>query len=121
MSALLEFFAPLYALVIGAITPWSQEKLKPTPPLSLYNTLSRAKEPFGSMQPGVVKMYNCGPTVYGRQHIGNLSMFVFTDILRRTLDYNNFDVKQVINFTDFGHLASDSDEGEDKMMKGLKR
>jgi len=66
-------------------------------------------------------MYNCGPTVYGRQHIGNLSMFVFTDTLRHTLEYNDFKVKQVINFTDFGHLSSDADEGEDKMTKGLKR
>jgi cysteinyl-tRNA synthetase len=66
-------------------------------------------------------MYNCGPTVYGVQHIGNLSMFVFTDVLRRTLEYNGFKVKQVINITDFGHLTSDADEGEDKMTKGLKR
>lgn len=65
-------------------------------------------------------MYNCGPTVYGIQHIGNLSMFVFTDILKRTLEYHNFKVKQVINFTDFGHLTSDADEGEDKMGRGLK-
>lgn len=66
-------------------------------------------------------MYHCGPTVYGPQHIGNLSMFVFTDILRRTLEYTGFKVEQVINFTDFGHLVSDADEGEDKMTKGLKR
>lgn len=65
-------------------------------------------------------MYHCGPTVYGVQHIGNLSMFVFTDILRRTLEYSDFKVKQVINITDFGHLTSDADEGEDKMAKGLK-
>lgn len=68
-----------------------------------------------------VRMYNCGPTVYGKQHIGNLSMFVFADILKRTLVYNNFPVKQVINITDVGHLTSDADEGEDKMTKGLKR
>jgi len=68
-----------------------------------------------------VRMYNCGPTVYGVQHIGNLSMFVFTDVLRRALEYNGFPVKQVINITDFGHLTSDADEGEDKMTKGLKR
>ena len=68
-----------------------------------------------------VRMYNCGPTVYGRQHIGNLSMFVFTDILRRTLEANAFKVRQVINFTDFGHLTSDADEGDDKMTTGLKR
>jgi cysteinyl-tRNA synthetase len=70
-------------------------------------------------------MYHCGPTVYGIQHIGNLSMFVFTDVLRRTLEYNNFKVKQVINITDFGHLSGDNqgdaDTGEDRMTKGLKR
>jgi cysteinyl-tRNA synthetase len=65
-------------------------------------------------------MYNCGPTVYDRQHIGNLSMFVCTDILRRTLEYNHFAVQQVINITDVGHLTSDADEGDDKMSKGLK-
>lgn len=93
-----------------------------TAPLYFYNTLGKEKQEF-KLPPRVhtVRMYNCGPTVYGRQHIGNLSMFVFTDILRRTLEYNGFAVKQVINFTDFGHLTSDADEGEDKMTKGLKR
>jgi cysteinyl-tRNA synthetase len=69
----------------------------------------------------VVRMYNCGPTVYGVQHIGNLSMFVFTDILRRTLEWNGHTVKQVINITDVGHLTSDADDGDDKMTKGLQR
>ena len=91
-------------------------------PLYLYNTLSKSKQRFLLLpQAKEVRMYNCGPTVYGRQHIGNLSMFVFTDILRRTLEFNGFRVKQAINFTDFGHLSSDADEGEDKMTKGLKR
>ena len=91
-------------------------------PLYLYNTLGAVKQEFNAVKKdNLVRMYNCGPTVYGRQHIGNLSMFVFTDILRRTLQYNGFNVKQVINFTDFGHLTSDADEGEDKMTKGLKR
>ncbi len=95
-------------------------------PLYLHNTLSGKKESF-SLPPRVktVRMYNCGPTVYGPQHIGNLSMFVFTDVLRLTLEYNDFPVKQVINFTDFGHLSGDNegnaDEGEDRMTKGLKR
>src|SRR3989344_2686431 len=90
--------------------------------LYLYNTLTKEKQEFTSIRPDkMVRMYNCGPTVYGRQHIGNLSMFVFTDILRRALEFNNFNVRQVINFTDFGHLTSDQDEGEDKMTKGLKR
>ncbi len=89
--------------------------------LKLHNTLSGKLEEFEPIQSGVVKMYHCGPTVYGVQHIGNLSMFVFTDILRRTLEYLGFAVKQVINITDFGHLTSDADEGEDKMSKGLRR
>src|SRR3954468_15881160 len=93
-----------------------------TVPMYFFDTLTKEKRLF-SLAPNVkyVRMYNCGPTVYGRQHIGNLSMFVFTDLLRRTLEYNGLVVKQVINFTDFGHLASDQDVGEDKMTKGLKR
>ncbi len=96
------------------------------PDLYFHNTLSGEKERF--TLPGrakEVRMYNCGPTVYGVQHIGNLSMFVFTDVLRRALEYNGFPVKQVINFTDFGHLSGDNegdaDHGEDRMTKGLKR
>ncbi len=95
-------------------------------PLHFHNTLSGETEVF-TLPPRVktVRMYNCGPTVYGPQHIGNLSMFVFTDILRLTLEYNDLPVKQVINFTDFGHLSGDNDgnadEGEDRMTKGLKR
>jgi cysteinyl-tRNA synthetase len=90
-------------------------------PLYLHNTLGNDTQLF-LLPPGAkrVRMYNCGPTVYGRQHIGNLSMFVFTDVLRRTLEYNGFEVKQVINITDVGHLTSDQDEGEDKMSKGLR-
>lgn len=88
--------------------------------IKLHNTLSGNLDEFEPINLGEVSMYNCGPTVYGVQHIGNLSMFVFTDILRRTLEYSGFKVRQVINFTDFGHLTSDADEGEDKMAKGLK-
>ena len=62
-------------------------------------------------------MYNCGPTVYWYQHIGNLRSYIFADILKRVLLYNNYKVKQVINVTDVGHLTSDADEGEDKMEK----
>ncbi len=91
----------------------------------LYNTLSGEKEKFVPIEPGVVSMYNCGPTVYGKQHIGNLSMFVFTDVLRRTMEYNDLGIKQVINITDIGHLSGDNegdaDTGEDRMTKGLKR
>ena len=91
------------------------------PPMFLHNTLSNSLEQFEPLKSGHVKMYNCGPTVYGVQHIGNLSMFVFTDILRRALESNGYAVKQVINITDVGHLVSDGDDGEDKMTKGLKR
>lgn len=91
-------------------------------PLFLYDTLSKEKREFVLVPPATeVRLYHCGPTVYGRQHVGNLSMFVFTDVLRRTLEYRGLRVKQAINFTDFGHLTSDADEGDDKMMKGLKR
>ncbi|PIR84115.1 cysteine--tRNA ligase [Candidatus Kaiserbacteria bacterium CG10_big_fil_rev_8_21_14_0_10_51_14] len=91
-------------------------------PLLFYNTRGQEKQEFEPPELWKeVRMYNCGPTVYGLQHIGNLSMFVCTDVLRRALEYNHLTVKQVINFTDFGHLASDGDEGEDKMAKGLKR
>ena len=93
-------------------------------PVHLYNTMSQKKEHFIPLQNRTVKMYNCGPTVYARQHIGNLSMFVFADVLRRTLEGAKYTVKQVINFTDVGHLAGDNegdaDSGEDRMTKGLK-
>src|SRR6266550_4631758 len=91
-------------------------------PLFFYNTLGGKKQEFTlGERAKQVRMYNCGPTVYGRQHIGNLSMYIFTDILRKTLEYNGYSVKQTINITDFRHLTSDQDEGEDKMVKGLKR
>lgn len=97
-------------------------KKSETAPLYLQNTLTKSKEKFVLPSSArMVRMYNCGPTVYGPQHIGNLSYAVFVDILRRVLDYNGFNVKQVMNFTDVGHLSSDSDEGDDKMVKGLKR
>jgi len=96
--------------------------LRGNAPLYFYNTLSQSIERFEPVAHAKeVRMYNCGPTVYGRQHIGNLSMFVFTDVLRRVLEYNGLPVKQVINITDFGHLSSDADEGDDKMTLGLKR
>ena len=90
-------------------------------PLYMYNTLGNSLQEFIPPSTGVVKMYNCGPTVYDVQHIGNLAMFVFADTLRRVLEYNGLHVKQVINITDFGHLTSDADLGEDKMSKGLRR
>lgn len=123
MSYALELLGELIAqLGFSAGATLSEQKLAKRFPLFLYNTLNAQKQDFNVGQSGsVVKMYNCGPTVYDRQHIGNLSMYVFTDILRRTFEYNGYTVNQVINITDFGHLTSDADEGEDKMIKGLKR
>lgn len=89
--------------------------------LKLTNTLGGKKETFKPIKPKVVCMYNCGPTVYDYAHIGNLRSYVFADILRRTLEFDGYSVKQVVNITDLGHLSSDADEGEDKMTKGLKR
>ena len=89
--------------------------------LILYNTLTRSKEEFKTIEPGTVKMYCCGPTVYNFAHIGNLRAYFFEDILKRVLLYNGYDVKHVMNITDVGHLVSDEDEGEDKMEKGSAR
>ncbi len=87
----------------------------------LHNTLTSKREKFEPIEAGKVSMYNCGPTVYNHVHIGNLRSYVFADILRKMFEYNNFEVKQVINVTDIGHLSSDADDGEDKMTKALKR
>jgi cysteinyl-tRNA synthetase len=89
--------------------------------LKFFNTLTGKKEDFVPIKPGAVGMYHCGPTVYDYPHIGNLRSYVFADILRRTCECAGLQVKQVINITDFGHLSSDADTGEDKMTKGLKR
>ncbi|MDO8482275.1 MAG: cysteine--tRNA ligase [bacterium] len=89
--------------------------------LKLYNTLTGKKEEFKPLKSGEVSMYTCGPTVYNYAHIGNLRAFVFADTLRRTLEYNGYKVKQVMNITDVGHLTSDGDDGDDKMIKALKR
>ncbi|HPS21522.1 MAG TPA: cysteine--tRNA ligase [Candidatus Paceibacterota bacterium] len=90
-------------------------------PLKFYNTLTRKIEEFTPIKPGEVKMYSCGPTVYNYAHIGNLRAYVFADILRKTLKYNNLKVTQIMNITDIGHLSSDADSGDDKMTKGLLR
>ncbi len=87
----------------------------------LYNTLSRKKELFKPVKKGEVKIYNCGPTVYHYAHIGNLRAYVFADTLRRMFLVNGYNVKQVMNITDVGHLTSDADEGEDKLEKGALR
>lgn len=89
--------------------------------LKIYNTLSREKEEFVPITPGFVGMYCCGPTVYWHQHIGNLRTYLFEDVFKRVLLYDKFKVKHVINLTDVGHLTSDADVGEDKLIKALKR
>ena len=89
--------------------------------IKLFNTLSKKKEDFKPLETGKVKIYTCGPTVYNYAHIGNLRAYVFADILKRTFKFNNYEVTQVINITDVGHLTSDEDDGEDKLVKGAKR
>ncbi len=89
-------------------------------PLTLTNTLSGKKEEFIPIHEGKVGMYNCGPTVYNYPHIGNLRAFLLADILRRTLEWNGYEVKQVLNITDVGHLTDDASNGEDKMEKAAR-
>lgn len=88
--------------------------------MKLYNTLTRQKEEFIPINKDEVRIYSCGPTVYQYAHIGNLRTYVFMDILRRVLKYNGYKLKHVMNITDVGHLVSDADDGEDKMMKTAK-
>ena len=88
--------------------------------INLYNTLTKQKEEFKPINEGKVCMYSCGPTVYYFAHIGNLRAYLFMDTLRRVLKYNGFELKHVMNITDVGHLVSDADEGEDKMMKAAR-
>lgn len=87
----------------------------------LYNTLSRKKEELASIHEGKIGMYTCGPTVYWFAHIGNLRSFLFADVLRRVLELNGYEVKHVMNITDVGHLTSDTDEGDDKMLVAMRR
>lgn len=89
--------------------------------LNIYNTLSRKVEPFVPGREGKVSMYTCGPTVYHFAHVGNLRSYIMEDLLEKTLRYLGYDVKRVMNITDVGHLASDADTGEDKMVAGAKR
>ena len=86
-----------------------------------YNTLTRKKELFKPINEKEVKIYSCGPTVYYYAHIGNLRAYLFMDNLRRVLKYNGYKLKHVMNITDVGHLVSDADEGEDKMLKAARR
>jgi len=87
----------------------------------LYNSLTHKKELFVPNNPQQVKMYTCGPTVYHYAHIGNLRTYIMEDVLEKALRYCGYNVLRVMNITDVGHLASDADTGEDKMLKGAKR
>ena len=87
----------------------------------LYNSASHKKEKFVPNNPEIVKMYTCGPTVYHFAHIGNLRSYIMEDVLEKALRYEGYNVKRVMNITDVGHLSSDADTGEDKMVKGAKR
>lgn len=88
--------------------------------LKLINTLTRKKETFKPIGK-TVGLYSCGPTVYWYQHVGNMRAYIFNDLLKRTLIYNGFKVKHVMNYTDVGHLTSDADEGEDKIEKAAEK
>ncbi|MDY5576748.1 MAG: cysteine--tRNA ligase [Lachnospiraceae bacterium] len=89
--------------------------------IKIFNTLTRQVETFVPNVDGKVAMYTCGPTVYHFAHIGNLRSYIMEDVLEKTLRYAGYDVKRVMNITDVGHLSSDADTGEDKMLKGAKR
>lgn len=90
-------------------------------PVNLYNTLTKKIDEFHPNVPGKINMYTCGPTVYHFAHIGNLRSYIMEDVLEKYLRYAGYDVKRVMNITDVGHLTSDADSGEDKMLKGAKR
>ena len=89
--------------------------------MKIYNSLTRNIEEFIPNEPGKVSMYTCGPTVYHFAHIGNLRTYICEDILEKILRFSGYDVKRVMNITDVGHLSSDADTGEDKMVKGAQR
>ncbi|MEI3323063.1 MAG: cysteine--tRNA ligase [Eubacterium sp.] len=89
--------------------------------MQIYNTLTKKKEIFKPIDEKQVGMYTCGPTVYHYAHIGNLRSYIMEDVLEKELRYEGYNVKRVMNITDVGHLSSDADTGEDKMLKGAKR
>jgi cysteinyl-tRNA synthetase len=89
--------------------------------VQIYSTQARRKEVFRPIEAGKVGMYHCGPTVYDRAHIGNLRTYIMADLIRRTFAYLGYEVRQVMNVTDVGHLTSDADEGEDRMLVGARR
>ncbi|NLZ45857.1 MAG: cysteine--tRNA ligase [Clostridiales bacterium] len=89
--------------------------------MKIYNTLTRNKDEFVPVEAGKVSMYTCGPTVYHYAHIGNLRSYIMEDVLEKYFSYDGYDVTRVMNITDVGHLTSDGDTGDDKMLKGAKR
>ena len=89
--------------------------------MKIYNTLTKKKEVFKPISEEQIGMYTCGPTVYHYAHIGNLRSYIMEDVLEKELRYEGYNVKRVMNITDVGHLSSDADTGEDKMLKGAKR
>lgn len=89
--------------------------------VKLYNTLTKTKEEFKPLEGNTIRIYSCGPTVYSYAHIGNFRAYVFMDTLRRVLKYNGYELKHVMNITDVGHLESDADNGEDKMVKAARK
>lgn len=89
--------------------------------MNIYNTLTRRIEPFIPLTDGKVSMYTCGPTVYNFAHIGNLRTYISEDVMVKSLEFLGFEVNRVMNVTDVGHLESDADDGEDKMLKGAQR
>ena len=86
--------------------------------MQIYNTLTRKKEEFKPRFDGKVSMYTCGPTVYHYAHIGNLRSYIMEDVLEKFFRFSGYDVTRVMNITDVGHLTSDGDTGDDKMLKG---
>ena len=90
--------------------------------IEFYDTRTRTQRPFEPLEPGHVRIYTCGPTVYAEQHVGNLRSRLFSDLLKRFLiSPKGFEVTHVINITDVGHLVSDADEGEDKMEAAARK
>lgn len=89
--------------------------------IKLYNQLTKSEDEFQPIEKNHVKIYTCGPTVYSYAHIGNLTSYIYWDFLIRTLELSGFEVSRVLNLTDVGHLASDADDGEDKLEKGAKK
>ncbi len=86
-------------------------------PIEVYNTLTREREPFETLEPGEVRMYVCGPTVYDEAHVGHAMSSIVFDFIRRYLEYKGYEVKHVKNITDVGHMRQELlDRGEDKMI-----